>query len=77
MPDLEFSLDNSFDENVEVFKQHVTALDPVLAAILFKHLAKLQAGDDAARNRTARTDFNHSVLTDLEALPPPDGNAAP
>lgn len=73
MPDLEFSLAKSFDENLEAFKQYVTRIDPVLAPILFKHLDKLQAGDDPTRNRAARANFNRAVLADLE-VPPPTSN---
>jgi hypothetical protein len=74
MPDLEFDLNKTYDENVEAFKQHVTALDPVLAWVLFKHLDKLLAGDDPG-NRANRTAFNRAVLVELEA-PPPAEDAA-
>jgi hypothetical protein len=75
MPDLEFDLDKTYEENLESFKQHVTALDPVLAVILFKHLDKLLAGNDPG-NRTNRTAFNHAILAELEAPPPPTEGAA-
>jgi hypothetical protein len=71
MPELQFDLDKSFTENLEAFKRHVTALDPVLSGILFDHLDKLQVGDDQTRNRASRTQFNQAVLAALEALPPP------
>ena len=76
MPELEFDLDKTHEENLEAFKQHVTALDPTLAEILFKHLDTLLAGDDPG-NRANMTAFNRAVLTELEALPAPtDGTAS-
>jgi hypothetical protein len=66
MPDLEFDLGQSYEENVAAFKLLMTALDPVMAGILFKHLDKLLAGDDPG-NRANRTAFNRAVLADLEA----------
>jgi hypothetical protein len=76
MPVLELDLHKTYEENLEAFKQHVTALDPTLAGILFKHLDKLLAGDDPG-NRANRTAFNRAVLAELEALPPPTEGAAP
>jgi hypothetical protein len=73
--ELEFNLDNTYAENLQVFKQHVTALDPTLAEILFKHLDKLLVGDDPG-NRANRTAFNRVVLAELEALPPPSHGTA-
>lgn len=67
MPNLAFDLDKSFEQNLEAFKDHVTALDPVLAGILFKHLNKLHPTDEA-NDRANRTAFNRAVLADLEAL---------
>jgi hypothetical protein len=67
MPELEFDLDKSFEENLEEFKRHVTTLDPVLAAILLKHLDKLHPADES-NERASRTEFNRAVLADLEAL---------
>jgi hypothetical protein len=69
MPQLKFDLEKTFEGNLEAFKQHVTALDPTLADILFRHLDKLLAADDLG-NRANRTAFNHAVLAELEALPP-------
>jgi hypothetical protein len=70
MPELEFDLDKSFEENLDAFKRHVTALDPLLAAILLKHLDKLHPADEA-NDRASRTEFNRAVLADLEALSAP------
>jgi hypothetical protein len=67
MPDLEFNLDSSFHENLEAFKRHVSAIDPALAEILFRHIDKLQATDDQVRDRASRAAFNRAVLADLEA----------
>jgi hypothetical protein len=67
MPDLELDLDMTYEQNLEAFKQHVIALDPTLAEILFKHLDKLLAGEDPG-NRADRTAFNQAVLAELEAL---------
>lgn len=74
MPDLGFDLDKTYEENNVAFKQHMTALDPVMAEILFKHLDKLLVGDDPG-NRANRTAFNRAVLADLEASAPA-GDAA-
>ena len=73
MTDLAFDLDKSYEYNIEAFRLHVTALDPAMAEILFKHLNKLMAGEDPG-NRTNRTVFNHAVLVDLEAST--DGEAS-
>lgn len=54
----------------------MTALDPTLAEILFKHLDKLLADNDPG-NRANRTAFNRAVLAELEALPQPTEGAAP
>ena len=67
MPNLAFDLDKSFDENLQAFRDYLTVLDPVLAGILFKHLAKLHPADEA-NERSSRTAFNRAVLADLEAL---------
>jgi hypothetical protein len=72
MPDLEFDLDKTYDENVAAFKQHMTALDPVMAVILFEHLDKLLAGDDPG-NRANRTAFNRAVLAELDVPAPAQG----
>jgi ABC-type Zn uptake system ZnuABC Zn-binding protein ZnuA len=76
MPELAFQLYKTYEENLEAFKQHVTALDPTLAEILFKHLDKLLADNDPG-NRANRTAFNRAVLAELEALPQPTEGAAP
>jgi hypothetical protein len=74
MPELQFDLDKTYEENLEAFKQHVTTLDPTMGAILLKHLDTLVAGDDPG-GRTNRTVFNRSVLAELEAPPPAEGGA--
>ena len=66
MPDLAFDLNKSYEENIEVFKLHVAALDPAMAEILLNHLDTLLAGEDPG-GRTSRTAFNRAVLVDLEA----------
>jgi hypothetical protein len=76
IPQLKFDLDKTFEENLEAFKRHVTALDPTLAEILFRHLDKLLA-DDRPGNRVNRTAFNRAVLAELEAVPPITDSAAP
>ena len=75
MPDLEFDLAKTYEENVACFQQHMTALDPCMAEILFKHLDKLLAGDDPG-NRANRTAFNRAVLADLEAPAPAGGGSS-
>ena len=72
MPDLEFDLDKTYEENVATFKQYMMALDPAMAEILFKHLDMLLTGDDPS-NRVNRTAFNGAVLAELEAPAPAEG----
>ncbi len=73
MTDLVFDLDKSYEDNIEAFRRHVTALDPAMAEILFKHLGNLIAGEDPG-SRPNRTVFNRAVLADLEAST--DGEAS-
>ena len=75
MPELEFDLDKTYEENLEAFKQHMTALAPTLADILFRHVDKLLAGEEPG-NRANRTTFNRAVLAELETPPPPTEGAA-
>ena len=58
MPEqFDFSFDEDWPQNLQRLKQHLEALDPECAEMLFDNLATLQS-DDA----NARRDFNQKVF---------------
>ncbi len=75
MPDLSFDLDKTYEENIRLFEEHITKLNPAMAEILLRHLDTLLAGEDPG-GRANRSAFNRSVLADLEAAPLPFDEAS-
>ncbi|RWO24861.1 MAG: hypothetical protein EOS10_31655 [Mesorhizobium sp.] len=68
---MKFELNNSFDDNVALFKAEAEKIDPECAKILFDNLALLDTGGDATSSRTTIGEFHKAVLTALDALAKP------
>ena len=72
---MKFELDNSFDDNVALFKAEAEKLDSECAKILFDNLGLLEKGGDVAPSRATIGEFHKAVLTALDALAkPPEGD---
>ncbi|NKM31821.1 hypothetical protein [Rhizobium laguerreae] len=72
---MKFELNNSFDDNVALFKAEAEKIDPECAKILFDNLGLLDTGGDAAPSRATIGEFHKAVLTALETLAkPPEGD---
>jgi hypothetical protein len=72
---MKFELNNSFDDNLAIFKADAEKIDPECAKILFDNLHLLGLDSDSAPTRAAIGEFHKAVLTALEALPEPsEGN---
>jgi hypothetical protein len=65
---MEFRLDNSFDDNLALFKDEAEKADPECAKILFDNLHFLDVSGEAAPGRAAISDFHKAVLNALDAL---------
>jgi hypothetical protein len=63
---MKFELDNSFDDNLALFKAEAEKIDPECAKILFDNLHRLDAAGDAGRS--AISDFHSGVASALDAL---------
>jgi hypothetical protein len=66
---MRFKLENSFDDNLALFRAEAEALDPECAKILFDNLHILGREEDNSRDRAAITDFHKMVAAALNALP--------
>ena len=64
-----FDETKSFDANLQVFLEHMEAVDPEMGRILTAYATKLKGATDDGKRRTARTDFNKSVTLSLDELP--------
>lgn len=60
-PPFDFSLDESWEQNLRRFEQHLVLSDPECAQIFFDHLATLQSDES-----NARRDFNQKVFEAIE-----------
>ena len=60
---LDFSLDETWDQNLARLKVHLEGMDVDCAKLLFDNLGILSADDG-----NARRDFNRKVLAALESL---------
>jgi hypothetical protein len=65
---MEFKLDNSFDNNLALFKAEVEKIDPECAKILFENLPLLDAGGETSPSRAAIAEFHKAVLKGLDGL---------
>ena len=65
---MEFKLDNSFNDNLALFKAEAEQNDPECAKILFDNLHLLDVTAEAAPGRAAIGKFHEAVLNALDAL---------
>lgn len=65
---MEFELDNSFADNLVLFKAEAEPSDPECAKLLFDNLHLLDVESDAGPSRTAFGEFHKAVLKGLDAL---------
>jgi hypothetical protein len=65
---MKFRLDNSFDDNLALFKAEAEKADPECAKILFANLYLLGVSGETAPGRAAIGDFHKAVLKALDAL---------
>jgi hypothetical protein len=65
---MEFKLDNSFADNLALFKAEVEQTDPECAKILFDNLHLLDVDGETGPSRAAIAEFHKAVLTGLDAL---------
>ncbi len=73
---MKFELNNSFDDNLALFKAEAEAIDAECAKILFDNLSLLSAEGDNAPGRSAIGEFHKAVLAALDELPEPPEEAA-
>ncbi len=65
---MEFKLDNSFADNLALFKAEVEESDPECAKILFGNLHLLDVESETGPSRAAIGEFHKAVLKGLDAL---------
>ena len=65
---MKFKLDNSFDDNLALFKAEAEKIDPECAKILFGNLHLLDVAGDATPSRAAIAEFHKAVTSALDAL---------
>jgi hypothetical protein len=65
---MEFKLDNSFADNIALFKAEVEQTDPECARILLDNLHLLDVDGETGPSRAAIGEFPKAVLTGLDAL---------
>lgn len=65
---MEFKLDNSFADNLALFRAEVEQADPECAKILFDNLHLLDVEGEIGPSRAAIGEFHKAVLTGLDAL---------
>jgi len=65
---MEFELDNSFADNLALFKAEVEQIDPESAKILFDNLHLLDVEGETGPSRAAIGEFHKAVLMGLDAL---------
>ena len=65
---MEFKLDNSFADNLALFKAEVEQIDHECAKILFDNLHLLDLDGETGPSRAAIAEFHTAVLTGLDAL---------
>jgi hypothetical protein len=63
-----FDPNDSPDENISKFFEHLKTHDTEMADILLKNLSKIHPVPDAAQRTATRKNFNNHVLAGLQAL---------
>ncbi len=65
---MEFKLDNSFGDNLALFKAEAEKIDPECAKVLFDNLHLLDVASEAAPGRAAIGEFHKAALNALDAI---------
>lgn len=65
---MEFKIENSFAENLALFKAEAEKSDPECAKILFENLHLLYVEGETGPSRAVIGEFHKAVLKGLEAL---------
>jgi hypothetical protein len=65
---VELELDNSFADNLALFKAEIEQSDPECAKILFDNLHLLEVESETGPSRAAIGEFHKAVLKGLDAL---------
>jgi hypothetical protein len=68
MSKFKFDSNDSPDENITKFFEHLKTHDAEMADILLKNLPKIHPVPDAAQRTSARKNFSNHVLAGLQAL---------
>lgn len=70
---MKFKLENSFEENLALFKAEAEQIDPDCAKILFDNMHLLDTGGDTAPSRATIGEFHKAVVAALDGLSNPSG----
>lgn len=70
---MKFKLENSFEDNLALFKAEAEQIDPACAKILFDNMHLLDTGSDTAPSRATIGEFHKAVLAALNGLTNPAG----
>ncbi|MGY4299770.1 hypothetical protein ACVWXN_007865 [Bradyrhizobium sp. i1.4.4] len=65
---MKFKLDNTFDDNLALFKAEAEQIDPECSKILFDNLHLLDSGGDTAPSRATISEFHKAVLAALDGM---------
>jgi hypothetical protein len=68
MSTFKFDTNDSSDENIAKFFEHLKVHDAEMADILLKNLSKIHPVPEASQRTTARKNFSNHVLAGLQAL---------
>lgn len=74
---MKFKLENSFGDNLALFRIEAEKIDPECAKILFDNLHLLDSSGDAAPSRATIGEFHKAVLKALHGLPKPAEGGKP
>jgi hypothetical protein len=65
---MNFKLDNSFDDNLALFRAEADKIDPDCAKLLFENLHLLDVAGEAVPGRAAIGEFHKAILIALDRL---------
>ena len=68
---MNFDLNNSFEQNLSLFRVEAEKIDAECATILFENLSLLETGNDSTFTRAMILEFNQAIAAALDALPQP------
>ncbi|AHY56415.1 hypothetical protein ACVIW2_006447 [Bradyrhizobium huanghuaihaiense] len=70
---MKFKLENTFEDNLALFRAEAVQIDPECAKILFDNLHLLDSGGDTAPSRATIGEFHKAVLDALDGMSIPLG----